>query len=1095
MLLDAIESTSGLLVERRRPRRTLKWVGIGVLAAVLLIVLGAAGLAWQASRDSLSLNFLDGRIEAAVRSRLPANATVTVGSTGLAFRAGRGLVITAQDIGIQFPGAAELSARELLVVATPAAILRRRIDLSSIDLSDVDIALNVPTIEAGSGSGADAIRKAAGEIFSRLMAAERLIRGSGMDRIGLQNASLRFTDVAGEVRPPLRISEGNWSPLGEGRSKTWLQVEEQGGGAWDVTIEQTRSADGASALTIEVEDLPVSAFAPNLARTESGPFFDAPIVVQAKITGTPEGAVTGIRANVAAGRGEVSFTGNDRIVLAGALVQFALNAEGNRLLVPNGELRTGTGNVLFEGVADLADISRPSLVGRVKRGELPGKEGAPAVRLTGGGVVLSADVVNLAADVERFYLVTEAGTLSAVGQASLKGENPGLSFALSLGEMPAEVARAFWPPFIASKTRSWFDNNVKSGMLGPASLQVALSPESIGPNVHRPLPSNALFGSLPFRNAEFSPLSTLPLVREAQGAIDFAEGLAILRANSGVIQMEGRGELQAAGTTLILPEIGGERPRGDLHLELAGPAAAVAALADNPPFSIAAKRGILADKLSGDAQLSLDANLPLYADHGEVIRPSFRLAVTDFASAEPIQGRLIGSADMVLEGTPESFTVKGKGTLDGVEADLDLVLGSEALGQTAVTLSLDDAARERMGLTLGGMVTGTVQASVNEAEDKSRKVSLDLTAARINLAFLGWEKGAGVPARAEFTMAESGAETRISDFHLSGKGFVARGSLSLEGGKLKELDLTEVALRPRDQVSVQASRGRSGYDVQVRGRSLDGRGIIRGIGGSATKGKLDIEPIRLSVDVDAITGQNDVVLENVSGSALITESGLQSASVKGRTGKSAQFEWDLGEQGGTRLLRVSAADGGALIRFAGIYSRIGGGNLSLEYSGPIGGRGSGVALLRDFRLRDEAALAPAVEAASQRAREAGRRPTSDRAGDIEFSQLRVPFRQEDWVISIDDAALRGALLGGTGSGTINVPGKKLAISGTFIPAFGLNNIAGSIPILGGILGGGRDEGLVGITYKLFGPLDDPDLTMNPLSAMAPGIFRKIFEYR
>jgi AsmA-like C-terminal region len=117
------------------------------------------------------------------------------------------------------------------------------------------------------------------------------------------------------------------------------------------------------------------------------------------------------------------------------------------------------------------------------------------------------------------------------------------------------------------------------------------------------------------------------------------------------------------------------------------------------------------------------------------------------------------------------------------------------------------------------------------------------------------------------------------------------------------------------------------------------------------------------------------------------------------------------------------------------------------------------------------------------------------SGDLHFTQLRIPFRQEGWVIQIDDAALRGPTLGATASGTINLPDGKMAISGAFIPAFGLNNIAGAIPIIGAILGGGRDEGLLGITYKLFGPLDSPELAVNPISAIAPGIFRKIFEYR
>jgi hypothetical protein len=96
-------------------------------------------------------------------------------------------------------------------------------------------------------------------------------------------------------------------------------------------------------------------------------------------------------------------------------------------------------------------------------------------------------------------------------------------------------------------------------------------------------------------------------------------------------------------------------------------------------------------------------------------------------------------------------------------------------------------------------------------------------------------------------------------------------------------------------------------------------------------------------------------------------------------------------------------------------------------------------------------------------------------------------------MSITDATLRGPMVGATGEGTVNVAGGKVALSGTFIPAFGINNIAGAIPILGPILGGGRDEGLVGITYKMFGPLEAPTLTLNPVSVLAPGIFRKIFE--
>lgn len=46
-----------------------------------------------------------------------------------------------------------------------------------------------------------------------------------------------------------------------------------------------------------------------------------------------------------------------------------------------------------------------------------------------------------------------------------------------------------------------------------------------------------------------------------------------------------------------------------------------------------------------------------------------------------------------------------------------------------------------------------------------------------------------------------------------------------------------------------------------------------------------------------------------------------------------------------------------------------------------------------------------------------------------------------------------------------------------------------------LLGNGRDRGLIGVTYRLRGKASKPDLDINPLSVIAPGIFRSIFEYR
>jgi hypothetical protein len=58
--------------------------------------------------------------------------------------------------------------------------------------------------------------------------------------------------------------------------------------------------------------------------------------------------------------------------------------------------------------------------------------------------------------------------------------------------------------------------------------------------------------------------------------------------------------------------------------------------------------------------------------------------------------------------------------------------------------------------------------------------------------------------------------------------------------------------------------------------------------------------------------------------------------------------------------------------------------------------------------------------------------------------------------------------------------------------FGLNNVMGKLL---GPLAGRDGEGLFGITFQVKGPLDKPDFRVNPMSALAPGAFRRMFEYR
>ena len=94
---------------------------------------------------------------------------------------------------------------------------------------------------------------------------------------------------------------------------------------------------------------------------------------------------------------------------------------------------------------------------------------------------------------------------------------------------------------------------------------------------------------------------------------------------------------------------------------------------------------------------------------------------------------------------------------------------------------------------------------------------------------------------------------------------------------------------------------------------------------------------------------------------------------------------------------------------------------------------------------------------------------------------------------VKEGVVRGPTIGATMDGHIDYANNEVRVRGTFVPLYGLNNAFGQLPIVGLFLGG-SNEGLVGITYEVVGPPSSPVLRVNPISAIAPGLLRKFFEF-
>ncbi len=164
-----------------------------------------------------------------------------------------------------------------------------------------------------------------------------------------------------------------------------------------------------------------------------------------------------------------------------------------------------------------------------------------------------------------------------------------------------------------------------------------------------------------------------------------------------------------------------------------------------------------------------------------------------------------------------------------------------------------------------------------------------------------------------------------------------------------------------------------------------------------------------------------------------------------------------------------------------------GGTLDLSaqiYDDQPGSPIRGVVRIDDFRVVRAPALARILTVASLSG-------ITDilRGEGIAFVRFDGPFELADGAFTLRQARAVGPSLGITIEGPIDRGQGAIDLRGTLVPAYTINSVLGNIPILGTLLTGGKGEGVFAITYRVSGPTDSPTVSVNPLSALAPGFLR------
>ena len=467
--------------------------------------------------------------------------------------------------------------------------------------------------------------------------------------------------------------------------------------------------------------------------------------------------------------------------------------------------------------------------------------------------------------------------------------------------------------------------------------------------------------------------------------------------------------------------------------------------------------------------------------------------LTNFAADKLLLGQKVESSLLKVSASPAGYEIKGDVKINGTPATIDV---RKQKGDDSAILhlkaSIDARARRRLGIDFGDAVTGAIPVRVtgrvgDNVKDERMNVDADLTPVKIDNLLPGWVKPAGKPARATYTLERDGKAARFEDMTIEGSGALVKGSIEMDAkGSLKTANFPVFSLSDGDKASLKAERGNDGVlRVTMRGDVYDGRSFITSsLAGTQEKTKQKQTDLDLDIKIGTVAGHNGETLRGLVLKLSRRGGHIRAFSMASTIGRDTPLNGDLRlrARDNHQVLFFETADAGALFRFTDTYPRMYGGNMWVAMDPPTQDQTPqvGTITIRNFVIRGEPALNRVLA-------------STPGAGDrgVNFSEMSAGFTRTPGKMSVRDGVVRGPLVGATVEGNIDYARNNVHLRGTFVPFYGINNMfgLGQIPLVGLILGG-SNEGLVGITYEATGPPSAPRITINPVSAIAPGLLRK-----
>ncbi|MGH1418663.1 MAG: AsmA-like C-terminal region-containing protein [Hyphomicrobiaceae bacterium] len=712
---------------------------------------------------------------------------------------------------------------------------------------------------------------------------------------------------------------------------------------------------------------------------------------------------------------------------------------------------------------------------------------------------------------DRFVVKAGGGGVEVQGKIDVASKEPTSQLIGKFSPMELRVFKAMWPKPLAPDAWDWVNEKVRSGRMtgGQFSYYAGRFLKEAQPGYIAD--DGRLSMAMEFSEVTFQPMGKMfPVVAprallrlendalevvapDAEMVVDDTQRVALKLGRFTAVQLE---------TTV---------PQGELTFKARSKLQPLLQVLDQPPLNLFKKEGGRPENVSGNVESEFKLSFPLLKDIKlEAVVMSGKAKLTNGQAKDLIGSFDVQGASIDFDVTQQVLEAKGNMLVGGVPADVSWSnVFSDAIEKQPpilVKATLDRADRKLLGLEMGEAVSGSVPVQLTvvrgQGGEKNLKIAADLTAAEVNVPGAGWKKPAGRRARLEADVGQGAdARTELQNFTIRGDKIAVEGWIALDNkNNVSEFFFPLITLDVVTQMKAQGRKRRDGiWRVQVEGPTFNGQGFFSSLfslsksPASATSSKKRQRGgIDLTANFNTVIGYSDQTLRGLKVTMSRRGGLLTALDAKGTLESGKPLIVKLVDGNGVRRqLRADSTDAGRAFKLIGFYPNVNRGRVRLEVNldGSGAAEQTGVLWVENFQILSDPIVSEVV--GSGKGNKKSRRREVREVYD--FDRMKAPFSVGHDQFVLKESYLRGPLIGATIRGKVDYRVRRLDLFGTYIPLQGLNNALGEIPLLGTLISGPRGEGIFGITFEIDGAMSNPNVVVNPLSLVTPGIFREIFQ--